>query len=90
MSEQQEAKNQPKSDAAADVVAPVESAKSAPKSAPVQDNRPERLAKCWNCKKRLDENGICPKCGFDVNQVYNAYLETDKRRHQEQLAAQGE
>jgi hypothetical protein len=37
--------------------------------------------KCWNCanqgtKSRLDSEGVCPTCGFDIKTVYNGDIET--------------
>lgn len=73
----EEAKKDTKAEVKTDVVAPVESVKSAP----VHDDRPERLRQCWNCGKKLNDDGVCEKCGFDVNQVHNVWLETDKRQY---------
>lgn len=45
--------------------------------------------RCWNCKNqgtktktgrtpRLNQDGVCDVCGFDVKSVYNGDIEADK------------
>lgn len=53
--------------------------------------------RCWNCKNhgvkptpRLNDEGVCDNCGFDVKTVYNGQIEADRAAQKVEAARQAE
>lgn len=64
---------------------------------PEQQVPVSRKEQCWNCKandrrtpNRLDENGVCAKCGFEKGQLYNGNIEADKAAQRMEAARAAE
>lgn len=70
-------------------VQPVQSVKS------TEDPVIGATMRCWNCKNhgvkptpRLNNDGVCENCGFDVKTVYNGDLEAAKAKQRAAQALQ--
>ena len=71
------------------VIEEVKEAEDIPLVAPIESVESEFNPKedCWNCKNKLDIEGKCDKCGFDISQLYNLELEAEKAREKQKALA---